>query len=67
MQKLPIVTGPQKQKENDSVDDIKHIEINVSVASQSEVNCPTKSKCRRNLRSVSHVGGKLTSGLTETF
>ncbi|XP_063596749.1 uncharacterized protein LOC134773463 isoform X1 [Penaeus indicus] len=84
LQKLPILTADQKQNENDSVDDIKHIEISVSIASQSEVfnqkesvengerkehkdNCPTKNKCRRNLRSASRAAGKLTLGLKETL
>ncbi|XP_047485488.1 uncharacterized protein LOC125036709 [Penaeus chinensis] len=82
LQKLPV--SDQKPKENDSVDDIKHIEISVSIASQSEVfnekqlvepgerkdlkdNCPTKNKCRRNLRSASRAAGKLTLGIKETF
>ncbi|XP_069999829.1 uncharacterized protein [Penaeus vannamei] len=82
--KLPIGPASQKQKENDLVNDIKQIEINVSIASQSEIfsqkqfveqeerndtkyNCPTKNKCRRNLRSVSHAAAKLDFGLKETF
>lgn len=70
-----VVRAPRKQTKNDTVDDIKHIEIRVSITSQSEehgdrndckVNSPMKNKCGRNHRSACQASGKLEFDLKET-